>query len=217
MAGYTSIAVKNNDLIRKALQGSVFIAPVSTTALTMATLFDATTGDLKSPIVTGYVDLGWTTDDGAVASRSVDRTTITGWGSNLPLRTDITGDTKTVKVVCQETKAQTLALFSGVTVASLTPDATNGVVEIAEPLIAAQLSYRLLVLAVDEDNDGEFVIADFYPNAQVTDFGDQSFDKADPILFDVTFTAYEDATLGYARVRWVGGAGNLAKQTAMGF
>ena len=216
MAEYASIQGKNNAHIRKGLQGSVFIAESTAAVITAATLFSPTGGIL---LPTGYKDLGWTTDDGASFSRSIGTSDITSWGSTAPTRSDVTSDVTTVGVTAQETKLLTIGLYTGAATTGMVPStATGGSVTVQQPAIANPRSYRMLVLAVDTNNAGEFYIARFLPQVKVTDFGDQSFNGGDAgIVYPLTFTAYPDATAGYSQAYFYGGPGFSSLSTSMGF
>lgn len=204
--GYDSLSTLKNELIRKGLKGSVFIAPASAAVIDETTLFDSSSGEL-SVLPAGYTDLGWLTDAGVKASRAIKDSDIMGWGSTVPLRTDITGDTTTLVLEAQETKLETIGLYVGVDPTTIVPG-TNGVVKIIQPSVSAAITYRTLVVSVDESNDGEIVIARFLPRASVTNFTDQVFANGDaPTTWGVTLTAYEDSAVGYSQAYLFGGAG----------
>lgn len=287
MAGYSAIVSKNNNLIRKGLQGSVFLASGTAPLVTAASLFtdprtltdgattaasatltsasgaftaadvgavvsgagipanativtvvSATSVTLSAPatvtgsavsvtvtrtggikLPTGYKDLGWTTEDGAQFARSVSTNEIKSWGTNSPTRTDITSDVTTVKVTAQETSLQTIGLYTGADTAGIVPSAaTGGTVTVAQPAIASPRTYRMLVLAVDSNNAGEFYIARYLPQVKVTDFGDQALNNGDGgIVYPLTFTGYPDSTAGYSQATFYGGPGFTSLSTAMGF
>jgi hypothetical protein len=219
VGAYDTIADKQDALIRKGLQGSVFVADYSAAAITSATLFDATSGDLKSPLVTGYKDVGWTDSNGAKFARSLKTAEMTSWGSVDPTRSDTTADTTTIDVTCQEANLVTIGLYTGAAKSSITTTATaNGVVTIQKPAVGSTQYYRLLAVAVDENDTGEIVIARFLPRCKVTNYGDQSYDAGDAgIVWNVTMTAYEDDTLGFSEEFYFGGAGWKALLTDMGF
>lgn len=206
------------DLIRKAVNGSVFRAPVSAATINQTNLFDATTGDLKpTGLPTGFEDLGLTTDAGAQFGRSVTTSDVTSWQSVTPSRSDVTADTTTLQVACQETKLATIGLYVGVDETTLSPG-VNGVIRIDKPETPVARYYRVLSVAVDETDDGEIVIARYLPNAKVTAFDNQSFAKGDDaVLWPVTLTGYKDDTLGFSESWMFGGAGWKARLVAMGF
>lgn len=213
MPGFASLAVKKAELIRKGLEGSVFLAPSTATAVTAASLFDASSGELTA-LPAGYYDLGWLSDAGVKASRAIKTSDIQGWGSTPPLRTDITADSTTLTVEALETKLETIALYIGVDPTTVTPG-TNGVTEIQQPNVSSGLRYRLLVVSVDESPQGEIIIAKFLPQAGVTDIGDQTLANGDSATtWPVTFTGYPDSVLGYAVDHFFGGAGWKALEGA---
>lgn len=204
-----------NDLIRKTLNGSVFIAPYSAATVDEATLFDTATGELKT-LPTGFKDLGYLTDAGASFNRSVTNSDVTSWQSLTPTRSDLTADTTTLQVICQETNLQTLGLYTGAADTALNPATANGVVRVDKPARPTGLEYRVLSIAVDETSEGEVVLCRYLPKAKPTAFGKQDFAKANEIQYDVTFTGYVDDVLGSPESFIFGGAGWLSRLTAMG-
>ena len=290
MPDYAALAGKKQELIRKGLEGSVFIAQQSATGITAATLFSATnvrtvsdgtttsgsknlgsasaafastdvgatvtgtgipagttiasvtsttvavmsanasaTGSSVSVTIkplaslktlpAGYSDLGWTTEAGGSFSRSISENNVTSWGSTSPTRTDVTADTTTLQVVAQETKLDTIALYTGVDPAGLVPaKATGGSVEIQKPLLPNPRYYRVLVLAVDQSSNGEIYLARYLPNAKVTNFGNQVFANGTEAMgYDVTFTAYQDSVAGFTESWLYGGPGWDFLLSDMGF
>jgi hypothetical protein len=212
---YDTLQQKKTELIRKALNGSVFTAAESAAAITALT---DTADSLLKPLPTGYGDLGWLTDDGAQYSRSADTSDVTSWGSTEPTRSDVTKDTTTLQVSCQETKLSTIGLYIGVDTAGITPDASSGEVQIAKPATPKARFYRVLSVAVDESDDGEIYIARFLPRAKVTDYADQKQSNGDdPVLWGVTFTSFVDSTLGFSEKHIFGGPGWKALLASMGW
>lgn len=212
--GFASIEAKAQNLIRKGLTGSVFFAPITSTAITVSNLFDAVTGQLVA-LPTGYVDMGYLTTAGAKLSHAVKTSEIDSWGSNYPTRTDVTQNVATLVVESQETKLATVGLFTGQNTSSVTA-AANGSFSIQPPANPSTTFYRVLMVSVDTSSLGEFVIARFFPNASITNLNDQVFANADaPTTWGVTFTAYVDQTLGYPEDYIIGGSMALALATAM--
>lgn len=215
MPGYASLEVKKNELIRKGIQGSVFLAPYSASPIDPTTLFDADTGDLAT-LPALYTDLGWLDDTGAAIGRDITATEVPGWGSINPLRSDITADTTTLKIVPQETNQQTIAMYAGVDASSLVPTGPNGVVVIPVPNTTVPRYYRALVVGVDATENGEIVLGRYLPRAMVTKYDDQSYNTKDVALYGATLTAYLDSVAGYAQAFLYGGAGWLAILADMG-
>jgi hypothetical protein len=215
MSGYAGIASQHSELIRKSLQGSVFVAPITAAAIDTSTLFDSVTGDLAS-LPAGYVDLGWTSDVGATVARKVASSDIMAWGDASAVRSDVTSDVSTLQVIALETKLETIGLYTGVAKADITPG-VNGVTVVEQPSTPTATFYRLLVVGVDEGDSGEIVLARFLPRAQVTNYGNQVLSNGKSALeWDLTFTGYQDSVLGYAGSQIYGGAGWLALLTRMG-
>jgi len=217
MAGvsYDDLQQRNAALIFKALQGSVFVAPSSVAAITALT----DTDKLLKELPEGYEDVGWISDDGAQFSRDTDTSDITGWGSVEPLRSDVTQDTTTLQMEALETKKSTIGLYTGADMDAVTPDPVSGEVSIQKPARPGFRYYRVLAVAVDLTDDGEYYVARFLPRARVTDYDDQNMQSSDdsPITWPVTMTGYEDPLLGYSENYLFGGPGWATRLAAMGF
>lgn len=218
ISSYADISTKKTQLLRKALTGGVHVAPLSSAAPTLASLFDATTGHLCA-LPAGFNDLGYLDTAGAKFARSVKTSDIMSWGSNDPTRTDITEDTVTCVFVPQETNLHTIALFYGVDESTIaTTPTVNGAFEIQRPQLPDSTYRRVIAIGADEDSDGETIIARFLPKAKVTSYADQSLaNGADPVTYGVTVQAFKDDTLGFSEAVFFGGPGWLAKLVSAGF
>lgn len=212
---YSGVAVRHSELIRKALQGSVFVAPSTATALTALTGTDS----LLATLPTGSVDIGYATKDGTSFERAIDASETTSWGATDPTRRDITSDVVTIHVVAQETKASVLGLYWGLDATALVPVAASGETTLTKPLRPLNRFYRLLTIGVDSNSSGEIYIARYNPYVSVTSLGSQKYSDDGEINYDLTFTAYPDSTLGYSEKMFYGGLGWKALITAgaMGF
>ena len=83
---YDQLKNKQSELIRKALEGSVFLASYTTALPTRLTAGDASQ---LVPLPDGFTDLGWVDKgDGATWSRSVDTSDVESWGAVEPTRSD---------------------------------------------------------------------------------------------------------------------------------
>lgn len=206
-------------LIRKGLNGSVFHAPSNAPTVDVATLFDPATGDLVSGgLPDGYGDLGLTTTDGAQWARSVSSSDIASWQSREPSRSDVTADTTTLQVTCQETKLRTLGLWLGVEQDVLDNAGANGVVRFDQPETPDAVYCRAFGIAADQTAAGEIVICRYMPNAKVTSWDTQAMANGDsPFQYPMTLTGYKDDNLGFAHSWIFGGAGWKALLDDMGF
>ncbi|WP_043842010.1 hypothetical protein [Amycolatopsis taiwanensis] len=213
---YSALKRKQSELIRKALEGSVFIADHSAELPT--TLTTGSSADLV-PLPSGYEDLGWVSkSDGATWSRSVDTSDVESWGAVEPTRTDITKQTDGLKVVAQETKRRTLELYEGLDLSGVTPDPMTGEVTFDRPSRPATRYFRALGLFVDGAGADTIYVAKLLPKASVTETGDQKWsDDGDPIGYDVTLTAKYDDEAQTAMRMFFGGPGWKALLDDMGF
>lgn len=212
---YADLEDRKAELIRKALQGSAFTAEM--TADPIATLTSGATSALVA-LPTGYSDTGWLTEEGMAFSRDVSQSDITSFGSVTPTRSDITNDVTQLTIVCQETKLVTIGLGTGADTAAIEADATTKEVSISKPERPSARHYRVLCLAVDEDDNGdEIYIARFFPRAKVISYSQQSFVSGDSaVTWGVTMQGFKDSALGYSE-RWLfGGPGWAALLTSMG-
>ena len=225
MPSYEALKNKQAELIRKATDGSAFVAPVSASPITTLTTYTAAVAgppaipariDLTE-LPSDYDDLGWLTNEGMQFSREVSNSETTSFGSISPTRTDITSDTSTLAVTAQETKLLSIGMATGADLSALVLAADTGELSIAKPSRPKTRHYRVLSLAVDENEFGEIYIARFFPRAKVTNFGDQAYGSEGEIAWSVTLTGEVDSTLGYSE-RWLfGGAGWKGLAAKMGF
>lgn len=213
MPDYAGLQQKKNELIRKALDGSAFIAPIS------APVLEAMTGpdSLLLPLPDGYEDAGWLSGDGIAFGRDVSSSDVTSFGSQTPTRSDTTADTTTVTIVGQETKRLTIEMYLGASLASLVPQVGGGVV-VSQPSRPRARFHRLFAVAVDDADEGEIYIGRELPRAKPTAYTEQAYSSGDdPITWGVTFTGYKDSALGTAQRFHFGGPGWAALLEDMGF
>ncbi|WP_073946524.1 phage tail tube protein [Streptomyces kebangsaanensis] len=214
MPAWETLKNHQNELIRKQLEGSTFIAPITSSAVS------ALTGPDKSLLAlpSGYNDLGWMSDDGAQFSSDVSTSDVTSWGAVEPTRRDVTSDVTTLQVNLQETNKHTLGLYTGVDMSAVVPDPTSGEVAISKPDRPPLRFWRVLTIGVDMGDAGEIYTARFLPRASVSDKSDQAFNNGDdPTGYPVTLTGYLDSSLGYSERFFFGGPGWEALLTKMGF
>jgi hypothetical protein len=209
MPGYAALQNHKDQLVRKGVQGSAFLANSTANVIDKTTLFDAVTGAIKT-LPAGYHDLGLLTDTGAVFARKVTSTDIPAWGHNDPVRSDITTDTTTCAVQCEETKLQTIGLGANVDPSTIVPG-VNGVFDVPHSSAPVTRNYRMFVVLADNVPGGEIIIAKFFPRVSVTSYDGQSYSNGkDALLWGFTFTAYLDSTVGYAQDDLYGGDGMLS-------
>lgn len=204
---------KNNAFIAKARQGSVFVAPDDQAIPAALT---STSGATLIALPAGWVDVGWTTTDGVQFGREVEQSDVNSWGSVQPTRRDVTSDTESITFTMQETKAKTLELYTGAVMPSAA--VTTSEVIIDKPAVPAIRFFRVMVIAEDENDDGYLYIAHLYPRCSVSSYGESSFSGGDdPLQYEVTLTSFEDATAGFSKRTYLGGAAWKASVVARGF
>lgn len=227
MPSYDTLKNKQRELIRKALDGSVFVAPFADAAGTPSAVIanmTAATGTAPNVVIdlvalpVGWDDLGLLSSDGASFASETTTSDVTSWGSVTPTRTDIVSDTTTLTVTAQETKALTIGIMSGVDVSALTPTVATGEVAFAKPTRPAGSYYRLFSVAVDQGAGGDIFIGRFLPRAKKSNQGEQVFGGGDdPISYPFTFTGEVDDDLGFSEKWYFGGAGWNSILTEMGW
>ena len=217
---WTALNDTNTNLIRKTLSGGVaFIAPYSAAAVTSLTDDTTTPGTpVLQSLPTDYKALGLMSEDGATFPRDIDTSDVNSWGVSEPTRTDIKSDQSSCKIICQETRIETLSLYLGTALDALTADAGTGEVVTDKPATPPLLYFRLLVIGRDVTSDGEFYLGRFFPRAQVTDRDElQMGADDDPIQYGLTFTAKYDSVLATSERFFWAGPGWKARIADMGF
>ena len=213
MPTLSGIRTANTTLIRKGLEGAVFIAPY--TATNIAALTDANGALVALPA--GYVDAGWLEKgQGAAWAVDSDASDTASWGVAGPTRRDITSRVTGLSFTMQETKRASLEVYHGMSLAAVTPGA-GGEVTFDEPNRPASTYYKVLVISKDGDGADTIYLAKFLPRASVTDVAEQSWNEDDEVRYGVTLTAYNDATVGTAVRHFYGGPGWTALDDAHGF
>ena len=214
MPAWETLKKHQNTLIRKSLEGSTFIAPITADPIASLTGPDSALNALPA----GYNDLGWMSDDGAQFSSDIETSDVTSWCAVEPTRRDIVSDVTTLQVSLQETNKHTIGLYTGADMTAVVPDATSGEVVVEKPDRPPLRHYRVLTIGVDLADAGEIYIARFLPRASLTDKDDQAFSNGDdPLGWPVTLTGYMDPTLGYSERFYFGGPGWEALLSSMGF
>lgn len=198
MATLAELQKQADELIRKGLEGSVFVAPYSENT-EITELMDADGGLIALP--EGYEDVGLITKDQGVSwSREVETADVESLGRAEPTRRDVTSDVTGLEFTMQEMKALTLELYEGVSLADAVAEAagTHSNVTFDKPDRPASIYYRALALFKDGEGADAFYFAKWLPRVQVTDRSEQSWNEGDEVQFGVTVTAFNDSDFGTA-------------------
>jgi hypothetical protein len=221
MPNLADLQNRQNELIRKALDGSVFIAPTTAADIAAITTYTAATTTEPEKIELAalpadYKDAGYITkDDGVSWSVDVDTSDTTSMGAAEPTRRDIVSKVTGMGFTMQETNKRTLELYHGRSIGAA--DANSGEVTFDDPSRPATVHYKVLSLHKDGEGADAIYIARFLPRCSVTDISEQTWSESDEIRYGVTLTAYTDSTLGTSVRHFFGGPGWKALLTKMGF
>lgn len=215
MGDLTALQQRKTELIRKTLNGSVWVAPTS--AIAPASLTTGAAGD-PTPIPADYVDAGYITkDDGVGFSRDVETSDTTSWGVSEPTRSDVVRDVDTVHWIMQESKKSSFELYYNVDLSGITADATTGEVSFVKGSGNSARYWRWFGIAQDGGGADAIYIGRFHPRMKMTAFGDQSWVDGTELQYDVTGTCYVDSDLGYATKFFWGGPGWKTLLADLGF
>lgn len=164
---------QNATEVRVAVTGAVSVGPTSSTA----------PADADSPL-TGFVDLGYVSEDGVTETRDRSTNKIKAWQNADNVREVVTEASLSYKFVLIQTNADTVGLFYGTTV-----DPVTGSVKIVPSKTGGRKSF-----VVDVIDDDQF-IRTYIPSGEITEVGDQVYQSGEAIGYEVTVTAYPSAAL----------------------
>jgi hypothetical protein len=205
MAVFEDIEQNNNTLIRKGLRIAFFVAPIGTAVPPRLT--DDTGALLTLPVA--WRALGWTTEDGATWARETEVSDIYGVGTPEPLRSDVRRATKRCTVVPQETNRTVLEQYLGMDLSTAgTYDGGETVID--EPGLPPYTYVRLLGIAKDVADGGEYYMGRLFPRSRVTEVAEETWADGDTAnVHSLTFTAFVDETLGTASRYYLAGPGRV--------
>ncbi|MFJ9468327.1 phage tail tube protein [Streptomyces caniferus] len=195
-----------NDLIRKQLMQAVYAADYSASAVSAP--FNTTDGTLAA-IPTGYVPVGYTTDDGVTFTGDLSMTDVTSSQAVEPTRSDVESDVLSAQYAAQETNQATVALFEGLPLSGTGAlPAIGSAWQWDRPAIPKNPYRRLLFVGLDYNDSGEEIyVIRFFPRARLTSRDDEQWARSTETQRPVTFTAYRDPVLKTPCRNWVDGPG----------
>lgn len=213
---YSALRDKKNELIRRAKDGSVFIAKMSVAL--PASLTTGTSAELVTLDPDDWMDLGHMSTDGVTYERETESTDTSSFGSREATRTDVTRDEISMTVTAQETKLLTIGLTTGADLDAIKAAFQTGEVQIEKPFTPRLRYYRTLGLFIDHDDDGkEIYFGRLMPRAQISEFGSQGYTEGeDGISYPMTWRGKEDSDAGFSHKWFWGGPGWLALLDEMG-
>jgi hypothetical protein len=198
-----------SDLVRKALYGSVLVQDYTpAVATTFATFnpFDSDTG-LLNALPTGWVDLGYLSEDGIEFGKDTDFADTTGWQTRDKLRSDATSDQDTATMTFLETKPQIEAIYNSLPLSAM-PDVGATNYNYIKPAVPALLFRSILFIGVDGSGDQVEYVVRLWPRALMNGPDNYNWNAASEASFPMAFTPYPDALSGYAVKTWRDGPGH---------
>lgn len=212
MSTFTEAKGHNASNIRKVLEMAIFVKPAEDGDTAITKVYTKADG---LTIPAGYMPVGLTTkDDGATWSRDQETSDVTSHGYAEPTRRDIVSDVTGLAFTMQESKRQSMELFHGLDLSSVTTD-SDGNFFFDKASRPAQRKYRVLALGKDGDGPDAVYVVRWLPNAQVTENGEQAWSEGDEVRYPATFTAYNSEEFGTSFREIWGGPG--VDHEAMGF
>lgn len=204
---FADIDERNNANVRKGLRAAVFVAPMSEAALT--SIMDSA-GDLAA-LPANWSALGWNTEDGLTWPRETEVSEIYGHGSPEPLRSDIRRSTKRFTVVTMETTLTALEQYLGFSLSAVTTSLTDKESTFDEPELPVYPYQRVIAIAKDENDAGEYYMARMFPRARITEVGEETWQDGDtPAQRSLTYTGFFDEDAGTSSRWFLAGPGRDA-------
>ena len=201
-------------LVRKALQGAAFLAPIDADIIDSLTDSEGAFNALPPE----YMPVGLVSkDDGYTFGASTDTAEVTSMGYASPVRIDIVSQQLTIAMTAQETNRTTLQLAYGMDLSGVEADSTSGEMSWDRPDIPADIYMRLIVISADGFAANAWAMGRHFPRVKVTELGDVTWSDGDAITYAVTMTAFPDAEEGFSERSFIAGPGALAMAESMGF
>ncbi len=161
----------DSDNVRVGVTGAVYVAPTGTAAPTAS----------GSALDAAFADLGYVSSDGITEGIDKSTTQIRSWQDGSLVREIVSEGTYSLEMTFIETKGDVLELYYGSTITSgelgLNPRATGG-----------RQSFVVDVI------DGSNIERIYIPSAEITSVGERTIASGEAIGYQVTITAYADAS-----------------------
>src|SRR5690606_29744912 len=156
--------------VRVAVSGGAYHAPLGTVLPTSA----------EEALDVALSEVGYISEDGLTQAIEADLEDIRAWQNGDIVRKVQTSHDLTYQFSMLETTADTLSVYYGA-------DLVDGELKIN----GEQLPHKVWVFDV---LDGENIIRVVLPDAQVTERGEVTYTNGEAVAYEVTITAYPDAT-----------------------
>lgn len=163
--------------IKVATNGVAYLAPSGTTLPT----------DADTALDAAFYSLGEITQDGLEQALNVETSTIDGWDGQT-LRVLQTKTELTFKLTFLESTEEVLEAFYGTSITSQTT-ASKLVIGTPDP------TPKVLAITLTDESDDTFQRF-IVPRAVVSDRGTITHQSGDAVMYEFTFTALYDSTIG---------------------
>lgn len=147
---------------------------------------------------TGFVDLGYISEDGVTESTEQSVEKIKAWQRNAVVRSTVTEGETTFSFTMIETKRETIELAFGATVDEDGSYVKNPGKE------RPRKSFIIDVI------DGDRVERQYIPDGQVTELGEITRANGEAVGYEVTISAFDNADIGGAVKVWDTSLGAVA-------
>ncbi len=168
----------DSDNVRVAVTGAVYVGPTGTEAPTAS----------GSALAVGFIDLGYVSSDGITEAIDKSTSQIRAWQDGSLVREIVADGTYSVDMTFIETSEAVLELYYGSSITSgelgVNPRATGG-----------RQSFVIDVI------DGSAVERIYIPAGEITSVGERTLASGEAIGYNVTITAYADASSDVA-TKW---------------
>lgn len=144
----------------------------------------------NSALAGTWTDLGLVTTDGVARTTNQSTEVLRAWQRNQRVRTLITEGEVVFEFTLMQTNADTVGFFHGSEVQA------NGSIVVDPTAERPRIAFDLDVI------DGDHIVREYAPNAQVTEVGEQVAVSGGEYGWPVTVTASYDETLGGSTKRW---------------
>lgn len=209
----------NRNLIRKGKKVAVLVAPMTVALPTALTTGGATSVPITLAELTGYKPVGLLRkDDGVAFSRERDTSEVMAVGFNDSVRTDVTSDVFTAKIVALETNKTTIEKVLNVDLSGVTPDADTGEISFPQPSDIGLAQSRWLFIGQDGIGADRYWWGRGFAAGVVKEVDDQVMGTPDDTwTWPMTISSETDTTLGYGVYHFFGGPGFKARLAEMGW
>jgi hypothetical protein len=214
MTTVLSLKDKNDDLLIVPGDLAVLAAPLGVTIPTALTDDD---GSLL-PLPAGWLTAGEINQKGGAGLSPDTKTTdLMGYGSMVPRRTIKTAEGLSVDFTADEVRKLNLGLFWGQDLSSVTADSVSGEWQFKKTAQARMQYWSLILLALDENADGDVFSYWILPKTSVTKSGKIPLQMDANQSYPITLTAYDHKEFGGYVAIGQGGLGGKALNAAQGF